>query len=177
MTLAAGLRGLAGECGYQILDVGRAVITDAVDEKSRRAVDAVAGAAEKILADARSVSAGPDFIHPSLHIQAQCPGVARQVLVVECLLVLIQQVVHFPKAALGAGGFGRFGSAFRMGMRIDEGKIPEDKTQTLAQAFLDGLNHRIRLPTIRAFVIAILDQLKGGIGRALNVIPARYRQG
>ena len=73
-----------------------------------------------------------------------------------------EQLVHVPKPALERSGLGR-GSRCQ-GVRVDlrERKMPESEADSAAQSLLDAFDLPKRLPRIRAFVIAVLDDQTTG---------------
>ena len=73
-----------------------------------------------------------------------------------------EQLVHVPEPALERGGLGR-GSRCE-GVRVDlrERKVPEGEADVAAQSLLDAFDLSKRLPRVRAFVVAVLDDQTTG---------------
>src|SRR2546422_229208 len=114
-----------------------AVITLAVDEKRRGAVHASSLATFEILLHTRSMRAVRDVPEEARHIQMYGRCVLAQIVIVKCLLMLEQEIVHLPKLSLDASGFGRFRRALRMRMRMDQRKVAKNKAKTIPQPFLN----------------------------------------
>src|SRR5579884_154102 len=108
-------------------------MTDSVDEKRRRAAHATANSAPKILDDAVAMRAGLDFRNDFPGVQSQFHRELRDVLVVQRILILEKNIMHFPKASGSVGGFRGFGCMFGMRMNIGQWKIAKDKTQSVPQ--------------------------------------------
>ena len=73
-----------------------------------------------------------------------------------------EQLVQVPEPALECSGFGR-GSRCQ-GVRVDlrERKMPESEPDIAAQSLLDAFDLSKRLPRVRAFVVAVLDDQTPG---------------
>src|ERR1700722_7821144 len=78
-----------GKRSEKLFEFHHAIVARAVDEKTRRAIDPAAGSTVKVLPDAKPMRAGRNFVHQPLRIQSQGRSVARQILVMQGLLVLI----------------------------------------------------------------------------------------
>src|SRR6266581_105039 len=139
------------ESGEQRVDVPRAVMAHAVDEKRGRPVHAARHPAAKILA------------HP-LRIRP-----LRQ-------LPLEQPIVHLPEFSLHAGRFRRFGGVLGVGVALFQRKIPENEPQAAAHFLLNLLHDRVGTAAVRALVIAILHERDGGVRRPLRVVALAHRQ-
>src|SRR5437667_8709551 len=89
-----------GERSEQRVEAARAVITLAVDEEGRRAIDAASDSASEIFPHASGVCAAEDFSHQAAGIETECHGVAGEVLIFKRVLIFEQDIVHRPKATL-----------------------------------------------------------------------------
>ncbi len=112
-----------------------------------------------------------------LHIKTESRGVLGEALVIECILVLKQKVVHFPKTVLRTGRFGGFGRVFRVRVHVSERKIAISEAQAITQAFLNGFDNGMCLTAIRAFVVAILNEHDRRINWPLDMVAPGGWQG
>src|ERR1700686_5690779 len=86
------------------------------------------------------------------------------------VLMFIEGIVHLPKLSLRTRCFRCFSRCLGMSMNRCERKIPKNKAHVAAQGALKLLDHGMGFATIRAFVVAILEQRYWRVGRSLNAI-------
>jgi hypothetical protein len=137
-------------------------VHDALDEQGRcaphltrrnSALDVPANTAQHISAELIFVEA--------CAVELEFGRIPLQIVVFECVLAVEEQLVHVPEPALECGGLGR-GSRCQ-GVRVDlcEGKMPESEAD-VAVSLLDVFDLSKRLPRVRAFVIAVLEDQTTG---------------
>src|SRR5437868_14730142 len=90
------------------------------------------------------------------------------------MLVLVEQVVHLPEAALQRRGLGRLRRADRVRMDLREREVAEDESQVVAQRLLEALDDAVGAPAVRALVVAVLHQRDGRAGASLDVIARAH---
>ena len=107
---------------------------------------------------------------PALGVGDDALRITHERLAFEVLLVFEQRIVHLPKLPLGSSGFSGLGRAFGERVCFAQRKISEHEAEMRAKSSLNRLHDRIRLPTIRALVVAVFDERDASAGVALNVI-------
>src|SRR6185436_9790596 len=118
-------------------------------------------------------------LHPleeSLRLDAQLGGVAHEVALSQTVLVLVKAIVHFPELPAFRRSLGGRGGLCRVRMNLAQREVAEDEPQARSEMVLDRLDDRVRLPAIRALVVAVLDECDRRIGTALSVIAVPHRQ-
>jgi hypothetical protein len=90
----------------EILVVPRPLITPSVEEESGGAVDSASNTAHEVASDPVSHVSGADDFQESVGLDPQLRRISNQVEFTEPILVLEQEIVHFPELALISGGFG-----------------------------------------------------------------------
>jgi len=90
----------------EILVVPRPLITPPVDEESGGAVDSASNTAHEVASDPLSHVSGADDFQKSVGLDPQLRRISNQIECTEPILVLEQEIVHFPELALISGGFG-----------------------------------------------------------------------
>jgi hypothetical protein len=93
----------------------------------------------------------------AVHVEAQFPGIRGQVPVIEPVLVLIQELVHLPKASPRARGLRRLGGVLRERVDGRERELAEHEPQPIAESFLDFPAGLLRLAAVETLLIPILD--------------------
>jgi len=123
---------------------------------------------------AQHQGAGPVVVEPH-GIQSEVGSVTPQITIPECLLPVKQQVVHVPEPALPRGGLGRGRSGEGVRVDLSQREIPEGEPDAPAQFFLKTFDFPVRVPGIRAFVIAVLQDEAAGCRAAdmINVVVQR----
>src|SRR6185369_10501083 len=117
----------------QRLGVPRAVMAQPVHEESGRAIYSTADSAVEILANTVTMRARCDFMDHAAGVQSEVQGVLRETFIVQGVLILVQNVMHFPVAALLTGRLGRLSGVFGVGMNFGQREIAEHKTQPVSQ--------------------------------------------
>ena len=155
-----------------------ATVHDAIDEQRRRAQHlSRRHPAPHISANpAQHQGACPVVVEPR-GIQSEVRSVMSQITATERLLPVKQQVVHVPDPALARGGLGRGRRGEGVRVDLSQREIPEGEPDGPAQFFLDTLDFPVRLPGIRAFVIAVLQDEAAGRGAAEMIGRAFNRSG
>jgi len=110
------------------------------------------------------------LIDEALSIKTETRRISREAFIIKGILVLKEKVVHLPKMALGAGGFGGLGGVLGMGMHIRQREIAKSKAETIAQMLLNGPHDGMRFAAIRTLVIAIFYHSQRRINRPLDMI-------
>src|SRR6266581_1395810 len=164
------------ESGEQRVDVPRAVMAHAVDEKRGRPVHAARHPAAKILAHPLRIRPLRQLPREAVDVEPEVPRVLRQAAVLEGELPLEQPIVHLPEFSLHAGRFRRFGGVLGVGVALFQRKIPENEPQAAAHFLLNLLHDRVGTAAVRALVIAILHERDGGVRRPLRVVALAHRQ-
>src|SRR5438045_1950862 len=83
----------------QVFKLKRPIMPRAVDEECRRSIDAAAHAAGEIVPDSLGESALVQRALKILCRQSQLIGELQKKRQSECVLILIDQIMHFPKLA------------------------------------------------------------------------------
>ena len=88
----------------------------------------------------------------------------------QVVLVREQPVVHLPERALRRRRLRRLGR--HLGVRVDVGerKVPPDVAQLVAERVEQLADDDLRLPAVRALVVAVLDERDGRGLRAADVV-------
>src|SRR6478672_353651 len=89
---------------HQRLGVPRAVMGQPVHEESGRAIYSTTDSAVKILANTVTMRARYDFLDHPAGVQSEVQGIPCETLIVQGVLILVQNVMHFPVAALLTSG-------------------------------------------------------------------------
>ena len=112
------------------------------------------------------------------YVQPELGGVPAQVAVFERLLAVEQQLVHVPEPALPGSGLGRAGRGEGVRVNLGQREMPEREPHVPAELPFDLLDRVVRLPRVRALVIAVLDDQTAD-GRTPDVIDFLiwWRQG
>src|ERR1035438_956644 len=130
----------------------------AIDEERGSSIDAAAHASREVGPYAGPVSCLRDR---SLQLRRKQVEVFRELdkeRVAEICLVFIEQIVHLPELAVGAGKLSHFSGRLCPGMHLSQGEIAEDKGETFSEVFLKFLDDRISLTTVGALIVPIFDQ-------------------
>src|ERR1700736_6256575 len=122
-----------GDGGHEGLKIVAAVVPVSVDEKGRRAVHPAAHSTEKIFAHPRRVYAERHLACKLVDVQPDSCRVRQQVLVVECVLMLEELIVHLPELALRSGGFSCLGSPFGVRMDATQREVAKGEPQSISQ--------------------------------------------
>jgi hypothetical protein len=125
----------------QHVEVEGAIMAHAVNEEGRRAIDAAADAAHKMLTHARRIDMPGDLAGKAGDIEAETGRILDQMVALKGILMLEQQIVHVPELALYSGrlcGFCRV-----LSMRVDHGQreVTKDAAQAGAQELSQVLDH------------------------------------
>src|SRR5882724_2005105 len=173
------LRPPGGLCerSEQRVETARAVITLTVNKESGRAVDAASDSASEILPHPPGMCAAQDFSHQAAGIETECQGVSGQVLILECVLIFEQEVVHLPKASLRPGGFGGLRRTFGMRMHVGHREVAKGEAQVIAQSPPDFFDNRVNFTADGAFEVTVLKQCYGCINGPLDVVAPGEREG
>src|SRR5829696_951119 len=137
--------------------IPRVVMPDAVDEKGRRSVYPAADTAEEMLAHSGCVDTVSQLALDSFCVESKQRCVASQLDILERILVLEQDIVHFPEGALRARGLGHFRRMLGVRMNLRERKVPKYKAQLIAEPALHLFHDRIRASAIRTLEIPIFN--------------------
>ncbi len=108
-------------------------------------------------------------------IETQKAGMAQQVGQLE-RACLEQPVVHRPEHALRTSGLGRFGRDSSIRMCACEREVTEHERKPVAELALDGCDIWMRERAVRAFEVAVLDELHRRVDRPRDVITRQDRQ-
>src|ERR671938_122385 len=85
--------------------------------------------------------------------------------------------MHLPKFVLCSCGLCSFCCMLSMRMYLCHGKVAKHEAKFVANIRLYVFDYRVSLPTIRTFIIAVLNQSDWSHIRSLNVVtPAANRQ-
>src|SRR3954466_14198511 len=136
-------------------------------------------AAHEVLADTGGVDVLDQLPVEPFHIEAKLLCVRVECPVIEALLVLVENIVHFPELALDRCRFRRFGGLLRMRMRGRDREVAKDEAKRLTHSLLDLLDYWIGGAAIRTLVVPVLDERDRSVGRAIDVVAAlrhRHRQ-
>ena len=90
-------------------------------------------------------------------VQPKLACIAPQVFVLESPLAVKKQVVHLPEPALERRGLRRAGRRERVRVDLGQREVPEREPYRDARLALDTLDRPVRLPRVRALVVAVLD--------------------
>jgi hypothetical protein len=107
-------------------------VAQAVHEEGRRAVHAAPDSADEVLAHARGVRALLEVGDEPLDVEAERLRVADQVARAQAVLVLEQEVVVLPEAALRARGLGGLGRLAGVRMDLREWEVPVGEPELVA---------------------------------------------
>lgn len=146
---------------------------DAIDIEGRGSVHAAAHATQEILSDPSGMDVVREITAEAEHVEVDRLGIAEDVLAAQLALVLEQNIMHEPKAALPAGGLGHFCRSGRVRVDSRHGKVPEGIANMLAHVELQRLAHQVRGAAETALVVTVLDHGDGRIIRPTNVIAVR----
>ena len=97
-------------------------------------------------------------------------------LVVQRELPLEQPIVHLPELPLCPRGLRHLRSVLRVGVQLREREVAEREPQARSHATLDPLHDRVRLTAVGTLEVAVFDQRRRRIRRALDVIAVPDRQ-
>src|SRR5690606_24690505 len=142
----------------QIDLIDLAVEPDTVDEEGGRAVLATGDSTPEVVADPRDMGPRRKFAR---HLLERQPEMLREVgeqRIPQSLLVLQQQVVHFPEPVPGAGEFGHLGCPQRLRVQGRQREIAEHETQFRAKARPDSRYDPVGCTAAGALVITVLDE-------------------
>src|SRR2546427_294925 len=173
------LRPPGGLCerGEQRVEAARAVITLAVDEEGRRAIDAASDSAPEIFPHASGVCAAEDFGHQAAGIETELHRVAGEVLIFKRVLIFEQNVVHLPKSSLCAGGFGGLGCVLGVRMHVGHREMAIGEAQVIAHSPPNLFDYRVNFAANGAFEVTVLKQSYGCINGPLDMVAAGDREG
>jgi hypothetical protein len=102
-------------------------------------------------------------------VEPELGGVSLQIVVGQCELAMKEQLVHVPEAVLECRCLGC--CRRRESMRVDlcEREMPEGEPNTFAELAPEAFDLPERLPRVRAFVVAVLEDDMSG-SRTADVI-------
>src|SRR5580704_14350054 len=78
-------------------------------------------------------------------------------MVLECLLILKEQLVHVPEAILRGSGLGRRCRCQGVWMDAGQREMPEREPHTAIELCFYAHDRPVRLARVRAFVVAVLE--------------------
>jgi hypothetical protein len=111
----------------------------------------------EILTHAIVVDMVPQVPRKSACIETQLFGKSYEVRRIKRLLILEQQIVHFPKPILGAGALSSFRRRFGVRMYLREGEVAEHKPQPVAHNILNFFQDQMRGAAVWTFIVPVLD--------------------
>ncbi len=138
-----------------------AVESAAVHEECRSRRDTASSAGVDVAPNPIAHRAGCQVVSNRDRIDADCGSVFDQIVVLQCILVLVQQSMHRPERILSAAlgdGLGRFGGGQRVRMLLSSWKMSEDEPYVITDIFQHLLQDQVRKCTLRVLVITVLDQ-------------------
>ncbi len=153
------------------MQIGGAVVANAIDEERGRALDAALAATFDAGPHVRRVEAAAEVAGEAIGVEPDFPRVVDDRGRTEIGRVRVQNVVHVPEAALRVGGFGGFRGPFGVTVNVDERKVTVDVTKAGAELLAKLLNDGICGGAIGAFVIAVMDKNVGGVQGPEVVVP------
>ena len=136
----------------------RAVVTQTVNEKRRRAINATAYSTHEILADSTQINMLGQSALDLRRRNAYQRHVFGEMLIVEQVLVRIKHVVHLPELIVRARRLRNLGSVLGMGMYLAQRKVAKNESESIAQLSLNFVNNRAGQAAVGALIVAILDQ-------------------
>src|SRR3712207_3389246 len=92
-------------------------------------------------------------------------------------LVVEEEVVHLPVAALRRRGLCRFGSSLGVRVYPGEREVPKGEKQPVPELLPEPPDHRPSSPRVRTLEVAVLDQRHLGGRQPPNVVPLADRDG
>src|SRR5512144_850209 len=100
-----------------------------INEKRWRTIYTATDAAAKILLDPGRHLLGGEITHEPFYVELQLSGQHDQILIPQFMLVLKQQVVHFPEPILQGGCLRRTSGGEGMFMDLGQGKVAKYEPQ------------------------------------------------
>ena len=146
-----------------------------VYEKSRRAVHTAADPTHEILTQAGQMRMLGNGAKELSGGKAERTSVLGEMPVIERGLVPVKSVMHLPKFSVGPRFLSSLRRVFGMGMHLSERKMAKDKSQFVAKLPSNFLDDRVSRATVRAFIVAVLQQGHGCCRRAADMITLAYR--
>jgi hypothetical protein len=130
-----------------------------IQEKSRGPLHPSPVCTGDIAGDAPLISAVLKLLLELSNIQLQLVRERNQILFFRKLtLSFKEEMMHFPKLALGAGGFGRFRGLLRKRMRISERIMPKDESELIPELSQKPGEHFGRSLAKGTLVVGVFDQ-------------------
>jgi hypothetical protein len=145
----------------------------AIHKEGWRASHAAARAGRDIALNAFARSRPGQIVGDGNRIDTTGRRILDQIIVLQCILVLEQQVMHPPErigAAARRDRFGRLGRRPRVRVHLGYGKIPEDESHVIANLFKDLLKDDMGKAALRTLVIAILNKSDRRVGGTKDVV-------
>ncbi len=103
------------------------------------------------------------FTGEAFDVETEFYRVFTEVIIIKCVLVFVEGVVHLPEFPLFTGGFGCLRSVFCMWMDSRQGEVSKDETEPMAEYPLNIFDNQISTTTVRTFVVSVLDKCHGCI--------------
>ena len=111
------------------------------------------------------------------HDSERIAGILDEMVLIQRALVSEKRVMHFPEFPLRGSRFCRLSRLLRVWVGSANGEVTEYVEQIIAKSLLGFFHNRMRLQTVRAFVVAILDENNRGIRIPLIMIPVSDLRG
>lgn len=93
-----------------------------------------------------------------LGVETQMSSVSDKVFQLEFILMLKEEIVHFPEAALGVDCLSRLRGQFGMRVHVGQGQVSEDVPQVITEPFAQFPDDAGRLATEWTLEISVLDE-------------------
>src|ERR1041385_3632715 len=168
---------LFGHEPRELLQLIAGVVAPAVDEERGRAVHAAHHPAPEMSPDLRGPVVGVEVVPESVELDARAAGPGLEIAAGEAVLVLEDQIVHFPEPALRARRLGGFGRELRVWMQVLEREIPEPDADQVTRLLLELLEDRVGRSAKGTFEVPILDEGHRGRGRTAEMVVLVDRRG
>src|SRR5258706_2887492 len=147
----------AFKCSEEGLNVPRAVISNAVYEKRRCAVDAAFHTAQEIFMHTRLVDSLLQLAHKLCCIETQLMGKLGKMPGVKGSLIFVKQIMHLPKFALFSCCLRALRCGLGMRMELSKWKVAKDEAKFVAHYLLNLFDNEVCGRAVRALEVTVLD--------------------